>query len=83
LVNRDRVYASLFRDAGPASDGTILADKIVGNTDKIVGCATLGVWLYEYLSFATAVAAPYLQSGSASNLANRVEELARPLARPY
>ena len=96
------VYDALFRRAGPAADGTVNVEKITENIAVLVGPdqaeATLGQWLYEYVSFAVFVAEPFLRpvpegaSGPvslrsagvpSSSLSKRVAELVRPLAPKF
>ena len=90
------VYDALFRKAGPASDGTLTAERIVENVIMLVGPeqgeTMLAQWLYEYASFAMFVAEPYLRpsaegTGAArkgdvtgAGLAKKVAELIAPLA---
>ena len=63
------VYDALFRKAGPAPDGTVLAEKIIENIGVLVGPeqaeATLSQWLYEYVSFGVFVAEPFLRAAGA------------------
>ena len=60
------VYDALFRDAGPAQDGTLDAHKIAGTVEQLVGPenaeSMLSQWLYEYASFAMFIAEPLLRS---------------------
>ena len=60
------VYDQLFRDAGPAVDGTLDGDKIAETIELLVGggnsVAMLGQWLFEYASFAMFIAEPLLRS---------------------
>jgi hypothetical protein len=88
------IYDSLFRKAGPATDGTLVAERIVENIAVLVGPdqaeTMLAQWLYEYVSFAMFVAEPYLRPPSegasrkadanATGLAKKVAELIAPLA---
>jgi hypothetical protein len=90
------IYDSLFRKAGPAVDGTLVADRIVENIAVLVGPdqaeTMLAQWLYEYVSFAMFVAEPYLRpppestrsarkvDANISGLAKKVAELIAPLA---
>lgn len=92
------IYDALFRRAGPAPDGTLVPERILENIAVMVGPdqaeATLGQWLYEYVSFAIFVAEPFLrpnadasadgsrrpESSPGSMLAKRVSELVSPLA---
>jgi hypothetical protein len=80
------VYHTLFRKAGPAADGTLATDRVLENMAVLVGPkqaeATLAQWLYEYVSFATFVAEPYVRPGShgSTSLAKRIAELVSPLA---
>jgi hypothetical protein len=66
------VYDALFRKAGPARDGTVLAEKIIENIGVLVGPdqaeATLSQWLYEYVSFGVFVAEPFLRAAGAAAL---------------
>jgi len=89
------VYDQLFRDAGPAADGTLKGDKIAATIDLLVGggnsVAMLGQWLFEYASFAMFIAEPLLRlrpradGGSAAApqsaaVSRAVAELLSPLA---
>ena len=80
------VYNTLFRRAGPAPDGTVIAEKILENISTLVGRThaetTLAQWLYEYVSFAVFVAEPYVRPGSnaGTSLTKRIAELVGPLA---
>lgn len=90
------IYDSLFRKAGPAADGTLIAERIVENIVVLVGPdqgeTMLAQWLYEYASFAMFVAEPHLRPPSegpgalrkadpmSSGLAKKVAELIAPLA---
>jgi hypothetical protein len=60
------VYDALFRDAGPARDGTLDASKIAVSVGQLVGSenaeSMLSQWLYEYASFAMFIAEPLLRS---------------------
>lgn len=60
------VYDALFRDAGPAPDGTLDADKIAETVEQLAGpenaISMLAQWLYEYASFAMFIAEPLLRS---------------------
>jgi hypothetical protein len=62
------VYDALFRKAGPATDGTLVAEKVIENIGVLVGPteaeSTLAQWLYEYVSFAVFVAEPFLRPGA-------------------
>ncbi len=89
------VYDQLFRDAGPALNGTLDGDKIAETIDLLVGggnsVAMLGQWLFEYASFAMFIAEPLLRlrpgtaGGSAAGpqsaaVSRTVAELLAPLA---
>jgi hypothetical protein len=90
------IYDSLFRKAGPATDGTLVAERIVENVAVLVGPdqaeTMLAQWLYEYVSFAMFVAEPYLRPATEGpgsprkgdvmglGLAKKVAELIAPLA---
>jgi hypothetical protein len=84
------IYDALFRKAGPAKDGTLIPDRVVENIAVLVGPEEaepmLAQWLYEYISFATFVAEPYLRPTSlargtqGSMLAKQVAVLIAPLA---
>ncbi|MEM9691048.1 MAG: DUF4388 domain-containing protein [Myxococcota bacterium] len=89
------VYDALFRDAGPAEDGTLDADKVAETVQRLAGEGSaldlLGQWLYEYASFAMFIAEPLLRSRLADAEASgpisegvlvsrRVAELLAPLA---
>jgi hypothetical protein len=89
------VYDQLFRDAGPAVNGTLNGDKIAETIDLLVGggnsVAMLGQWLFEYASFAMFIAEPLLRmrpgagGGAASGpqsaaVSRSVAELLAPLA---
>lgn len=89
------VYDALFREAGPAADGTLNAARLVENATLIAGLAQVDVmlsqWLYEYASFAMFVAEPYLRVGADGTptskrndgqppLSRRIAELVGPLA---
>jgi hypothetical protein len=60
------VYDALFRDAGPAPDGTVDPGKIRHTVELLVGrdnaTNMLAQWLYEYASFAMFIAEPLLRS---------------------
>jgi hypothetical protein len=60
------VYDALFRDAGPASDGTLAADRIAETVAQLAGpensVGMLSQWLYEYASFAMFIAEPLLRT---------------------
>jgi hypothetical protein len=95
------VYDALFRKAGPAADGTLIPERIIENIAVMVGPdqaeATLGQWLYEYVSFAVFVAEPFLRPGLESGpvsirsgaqsqgsiLARKVAALVGPLAPKF
>ena len=89
------VYDALFRDAGPAADGTLDADRIADSVMMLVGPAEaesmLAQWLYEYASFAMFIAEPLLRSrmvddgsgpptSEGAHVSRRVAELLAPLA---
>jgi hypothetical protein len=60
------VYDALFRDAGPARNGTLEPSKIAETVEQLVGPenaeSMLSQWLYEYASFAMFIAEPLLRS---------------------
>jgi hypothetical protein len=60
------VYDALFRDAGPAENGTLDATKLAETVEQLVGTgdsvSMLAQWLYEYASFAMFIAEPLLRS---------------------
>jgi hypothetical protein len=60
------VYDALFRDAGPAPDGSLDPDKIAETVEHLAGPENalnmLAQWLYEYASFAMFIAEPLLRS---------------------
>ena len=89
------VYDALFRRAGPAADGTLVAERIVENIVVLAGPeqgeTMLAQWLYEYASFAMFVAEPFLRPSegpgaarkgdtTGAGLAKKVAELIAPLA---
>lgn len=81
------VYDALFRDAGPAPDGTLDAGRITDTIEVLVGgqdsVAMLAQWLYEYASFAMFVAEPILRASNDSDgtaVTAQVAELLAPLA---
>ncbi|MFO0758705.1 MAG: DUF4388 domain-containing protein [Byssovorax sp.] len=59
------IYDTLFQKAGPAPDGTLIAERILENIVVLVGPsdaeAMLSQWLYEYVSFAIFIAEPFLR----------------------
>jgi hypothetical protein len=92
------IYDALFRKAGPATDGTLLQERIIENVGVLVGPdqaeSMLAQWLYEYVSFGMFVAEPFLRPDSlpgvvkrpeagGSQLAKNVAELVAPLAPKY
>jgi hypothetical protein len=88
------VYDALFRDAGPAEDGTLDPDKIAETIMVLVGpenaTAMLAQWLYEYASFAMFIAEPLLRSrvvdegagptSEGAAVSRKVADLLAPLA---
>ena len=81
------VYDALFRDAGPAPDGTLDAPKIAETVDVLIGpdgeLPMLAQWLYEYAAFAMFIAEPLLRSCEQSDavaITRKVAELLKPLA---
>jgi hypothetical protein len=89
------VYDALFRDAGPAPDGTLDVEKIAESIQQLVGgenaLGMLAQWLYEYASFAMFIAEPLLRSrvideasgpptSQGAAVSRRVAELLAPLA---
>jgi hypothetical protein len=88
------VYDALFRDAGPARNGTLEPDKIADTINHLVGpesaAPMLAQWLYEYASFAMFIAEPLLRSrmideghgpvSEGAAVSKRVSELLQPLA---
>jgi Domain of unknown function (DUF4388) len=90
------VYDALFRDAGPAADGTLDPDRIADTVQVLVGPTNsetmLAQWLYEYASFAMFIAEPLLRSrmveedtggppaSEGAVVSKRVAELLAPLA---
>jgi hypothetical protein len=88
------VYDALFRDAGPARNGTLDPDKIADTVNQLVGpesaASMLAQWLYEYASFAMFIAEPLLRSrmideghgpvSEGAAVSRRVAELLQPLA---
>ncbi len=84
------VYDALFRDAGPAPDGSLVLEKIADNIELLVGGADgtklLAQWLYEYTAFAMFVAEPLLRArlgegdpGELAALSKQVAELLRAI----
>ncbi len=87
------VYDALFRDAGPAPDGTLDPEKIAETILQLVAgnaTAMLAQWLYEYASFAMFIAEPLLRSrmvddgagptSEGASVSRKVAELLAPLA---
>ncbi|HSN97614.1 MAG TPA: DUF4388 domain-containing protein [Candidatus Nanopelagicales bacterium] len=78
------IYDALFREAGPAADGTLLPDPVVDNAVLLAGPEQaepmLAQWLYEYVSFAMFVAEPYLRQ-DLSTTARRSASTALPADR--
>ena len=89
------VYDALFRDAGPAEDGTLDPDKIAETVQVLVGPdnaeSMLAQWLYEYASFAMFIAEPLLRTrvvdegagpptSEGAAVSRKVAELLAPLA---
>lgn len=80
------VYDALFMGAGPAPDGTLVADKMLDNILMLAGPGEAGEmmlsqWLYEYASFGLFVSEPILrQHDKQQNTARKVGELIAPLA---
>ncbi len=87
------VYDALFRDAGPAPDGSLEEAKVAATVQVLAGSedteSMLAQWLYEYASFAMFIAEPLLRARSASEeapmsegaaVSRRVAELLAPLA---
>ncbi|MEQ9321808.1 MAG: DUF4388 domain-containing protein [Polyangiaceae bacterium] len=89
------VYDALFRDAGPADDGTLDPDKIAETVQVLVGPenaeSMLAQWLYEYASFAMFIAEPLLRTrvvdegagpptSEGATVSRKVAELLAPLA---
>jgi len=88
------VYDALFRDAGPAEDGTLDPEKIAETVQVLVGPdnaeSMLAQWLYEYASFAMFIAEPVLRSrvvdegsgptSEGAAVSRKVAELLAPLA---
>lgn len=66
FANGAGIYDALFRDAGPALDGTLAPDPVVANAIVLAGPEQaepmLAQWLYEYASFAMFVAEPHLRA---------------------
>jgi hypothetical protein len=87
------IYDALFRGAGPQQDGTVDIARVSENAVTMIGpdqsSATLAQWLYEYASFATFVAEPYVRTtdgpppsriGGQAPLSKKIAELISPLA---
>jgi hypothetical protein len=85
-------FAQIFKDAGPADDGTLIPEQVAQNiaakdvppsaTDQLPG------WLHDYASYALFLARPHLRRKQSSahperpRLSMRVTELLNPLTPP-
>ncbi len=82
--------ATLLAGAGPADDGTLAADRIAANVEKLGGPAEhdLISYLYEYASYALFLARPHVRRsrdarGAAADgprLSSRVSAILEPIA---
>lgn len=82
-------HAALFRDAGPADDGSLDEGRVVTNVTAM-GVAdaarVLAGWLYEYATYAMFVAEPVMLAGAgreAASISSRVARLIAPLAPDF
>jgi hypothetical protein len=78
------VYDPLFFAAGPETDGSVRAERIVTNIASLAGddpLQTLSQWLYEYAAFALFAAQSLVPTEVARDLSRQVADLIAPLNR--
>ena len=80
------IYDALFQGAGPAEDGTLVAERLEANARRLVGDeqaeAMLKQWLHDYVAFALFVAETALRGlgGDGDATIKRVAALAASLS---